>query len=76
MALYVFVGQRAVGGFDFWLATKMDAPLGAVGGAVGVAILSNVLDAITALAACGTCRPRYGSTRGSTGSSPAWSGPA
>ncbi|MGW3243475.1 ABC transporter permease [Streptomyces sp. NPDC001070] len=48
-ALYVFVGQLAVAGFAFWLSTVTDAPLGAVGGAVGVAILSNILDAITAL---------------------------
>ncbi|MDX2646269.1 ABC transporter permease [Streptomyces sp. PA03-1a] len=48
-ALYVFVGQLAVAGFAFWLSTLTDAPLGAVGGAVGVAILSNILDAITAL---------------------------
>jgi ABC-2 type transport system permease protein len=49
IAVYVFVSQLAVAGFAFWLSTVTDAPLGAVGGAVGVAILSNILDAITAL---------------------------
>ncbi|MFE2429328.1 ABC transporter permease [Streptomyces sp. NPDC059373] len=49
IALYVFVSQLAVAGFAFWLSTVTDAPLGAVGGAVGVAIISNILDAITAL---------------------------
>jgi ABC-2 type transport system permease protein len=49
IAVYVFVSQLAVAGFAFWLSTATDAPLGAVGGAVGVAILSNILDAITAL---------------------------
>jgi ABC-2 type transport system permease protein len=49
IALYVFVSQLAVAGLAFWLSTVTDAPLGAVGGAVGVAILSNILDAITAL---------------------------
>jgi ABC-2 type transport system permease protein len=48
-AVYVFVTQLAVAAFAFWLSTVTDAPLGAVGGAVGVAILSGVLDAITAL---------------------------
>ncbi|MDI5968655.1 ABC transporter permease [Streptomyces sp. SL13] len=46
---YVFVSQLAVAGLAFWLSTVTDAPLGAVGGAVGAAILSNILDAITAL---------------------------
>ncbi len=49
IALYVFVSQLTVAGLAFWLSTVTDAPLGAVGGAVGVAILSNILDAITAL---------------------------
>ena len=49
IAGYVFVSQLAVAGLAFWLSTVTDAPLGAVGGAVGAAILSNILDAITAL---------------------------
>lgn len=46
---YVFVSQLTVAGLAFWLSTVTDAPLGAVGGAVGAAIVSNILDAITAL---------------------------
>jgi ABC-2 type transport system permease protein len=49
IALYVFVSQLAVAGFAFWLSTVTDAPLGAVGGAVGIVIICNILDAITAL---------------------------
>jgi ABC-2 type transport system permease protein len=49
IALYVFISQLTVAGLAFWLSTVTDAPLGAVGGAVGVAILSNILDAVTAL---------------------------
>ncbi|WP_173405751.1 ABC transporter permease [Streptantibioticus cattleyicolor] len=48
-AVYAFVSQLAVAGVAFWLSTVTDAPLGAVGGAVGTAILSGILDAITAL---------------------------
>jgi len=33
----------------FWFSVRTDAPLGAVGGAVLVVILSNVLDAVTSL---------------------------
>lgn len=46
---FVFVSQLVTAGFAFWLSTVTDAPLGAVGGAVGLVILGNVLDAITAL---------------------------
>ena len=35
----------------FALSVSTDSPLGAVGGAVGVVIISNILDAITALGA-------------------------
>ncbi|MFD9885434.1 ABC transporter permease [Streptomyces alboflavus] len=46
---YVFVSQLVTAGLAFWLSTKTDAPLGAVGGAVGLTIAGNVLDAVTAL---------------------------
>jgi ABC-2 type transport system permease protein len=46
---YIFVSQLVTAGLAFWLSTKTDAPLGAVGGAVGLTIVGNVLDAITAL---------------------------
>ncbi|CAL9565766.1 MULTISPECIES: ABC transporter permease [Streptomyces] len=46
---YIFVSQLVTAGLAFWLSTVTDAPLGAVGGAVGLTILGNVLDAVTAL---------------------------
>ncbi|NKI40289.1 ABC transporter permease [Streptomyces physcomitrii] len=46
---YVFASQLVTAGLAFWLSTRTDAPLGAVGGAVGLTILGNVLDAVTAL---------------------------
>ncbi|MDR3084242.1 MAG: ABC transporter permease [Streptomyces sp.] len=46
---YIFVSQLVTAGLAFWLSTRTDAPLGAVGGAVGLTILGNVLDAVTAL---------------------------
>ncbi|MEU4496030.1 ABC transporter permease [Streptomyces sp. NPDC023998] len=46
---FIFVSQLVTAGLAFWLSTKTDAPLGAVGGAVGLTIIGNVLDAVTAL---------------------------
>ncbi|GGZ17762.1 ABC transporter permease [Streptomyces poonensis] len=46
---YIFVSQLVTAGLAFWLSTKTDAPLGAVGGAVGLTIIGNVLDEVTAL---------------------------
>ncbi|MET8223008.1 ABC transporter permease [Streptomyces sp. NPDC005301] len=46
---YVFVSQLVTAGLAFWLSARTDAPLGAVGGAVGLTIVGNVLDAVTAL---------------------------
>ncbi|NEY36494.1 ABC transporter permease subunit [Streptomyces sp. PRKS01-65] len=46
---YLFVSQSVTAGLAFWLSTRTDAPLGAVGGAVGLTIAGNVLDAVTAL---------------------------
>jgi ABC-2 type transport system permease protein len=46
---FVFVSQLVTAGLAFWLSTKTDAPLGAVGGAVGLTIIGNVLDAVEAL---------------------------
>ncbi|GHG48574.1 ABC transporter permease [Streptomyces griseocarneus] len=46
---YVFVGQLVTAALAFWLSTVTDAPLGAVGGAMGLTIVGNVLDAVTAL---------------------------
>lgn len=46
---FIFVSQLVTAALAFWLSTVTDAPLGAVGGAVGLVILGNVLDAVTAL---------------------------
>ncbi|MGW0545822.1 ABC transporter permease [Streptomyces altiplanensis] len=46
---FIFVSQLVTAALAFWLSTKTDAPLGAVGGAVGLTIVGNVLDAVTAL---------------------------
>ncbi|MBW3707330.1 ABC transporter permease [Streptomyces griseus] len=46
---FIFVSQLVTAGLAFWLSTKTDAPLGGVGGAVGLTIVGNVLDAVTAL---------------------------
>ncbi|MFJ9668242.1 ABC transporter permease [Streptomyces sp. NPDC101219] len=46
---YLFVSNLVTAGLAFWLSTRTDAPLGAVGGAVGLTIVGNVLDAVTAL---------------------------
>ncbi|WP_406402294.1 ABC transporter permease [Streptomyces sp. NBC_00879] len=46
---FIFVSQLVTAGLAFWLSTKTDAPLGAVGGAVGLTIIGNVLDSVTAL---------------------------
>lgn len=47
--VYIIVSQLVTAALAFWLSTKTDAPLGAVGGAVGLTIVGNVLDAVTAL---------------------------
>ena len=46
---YLFVSQLVTAALAFWLSTRTDAPLGAVGGAVGLTIVGNVLDQVTAL---------------------------
>jgi ABC-2 type transport system permease protein len=48
-AAYVFVSQLVTAALAFWLSTRTDAALGAVGGAVGLTIVGNVLDQVTAL---------------------------
>lgn len=48
---YVLVTELVVAGLAFLLSVATDSPLGAVGGAVGLVIVSNILDAVTALGA-------------------------
>jgi ABC-2 type transport system permease protein len=46
---YVLVTELVVAAIAFVLSVSTDSPLGAVGGAVGLVIVSNILDAVTAL---------------------------
>ncbi|PJE94812.1 ABC transporter permease [Streptomyces carminius] len=46
---YIFTAQLVTAALAFWLSTVTDAPLGAVGGAIGLTIAGNILDAVTAL---------------------------
>jgi ABC-type transport system involved in multi-copper enzyme maturation permease subunit len=46
---YVLITELVVAGLAFLLSVCTDSPLGAVGGAVGLVIVSNILDAVTAL---------------------------
>jgi ABC-2 type transport system permease protein len=46
---FIAVSQLVTAGLAFWLSTRTDAPLGAVGGAVGLTIVGNMLDLVTAL---------------------------
>ena len=49
MVGYLAVHLLVVGALAFWLSTITDAPLAAVGGAVFLVVVSNILDSITAL---------------------------
>jgi ABC-2 type transport system permease protein len=46
---YTLVSELVVAALAFLLSVTTDSPLGAVGGAVGLVILSNIIDAVTAL---------------------------
>ena len=46
---YVLITELVVAGMAFLLSVSTDSPLGAVGGAVGLVIISNILDDVTAL---------------------------
>jgi ABC-2 type transport system permease protein len=49
MTSYLAISLLFVAGLAFYLSVRTDAPLGAVGGAVGITILLTILDAISAL---------------------------
>ena len=49
VAAYLAINLLAVAGLAFYLSVVTDVPLGAVGGAIGIMILSNILDAISGL---------------------------
>ncbi|MER5832422.1 ABC transporter permease [Streptomyces sp. NPDC002130] len=46
---YIMVSQLVTAALAFYLSTRTDAPLGAVGGAVFLTIIGSVLDEVTAL---------------------------
>jgi ABC-2 type transport system permease protein len=46
---YILITLLFVAGLAFLLSVSTDSPLGAVGGAVGLAIISSILDAVTTL---------------------------
>jgi ABC-2 type transport system permease protein len=56
---YLAVGLLVVAGVAFLLSVSTDAPLGAVGGAVMLIILSNILDQVTALGAIRSFLPTH-----------------
>ena len=47
--LYVMLSQLTTAGLALWLSTRTDAPLGAVGGAMGLQIVCSILDQVSAL---------------------------
>jgi len=51
ITIYLAISLLFVAGLAFYLSVRTDAPLGAVGVAVGISILLNILDTITALGA-------------------------
>ncbi|MER7011855.1 ABC transporter permease [Saccharopolyspora sp. NPDC000359] len=59
---YLAVHLSWIAGLALWLSVSTDAPLGAVGGAVVVSILSEILDQITALGSLRTYLPTHHST--------------
>ena len=48
---YVLITELVVAAIAFLLSVSTDSPLGAVGGAVGIMIISDILDQVTALGA-------------------------
>ncbi|WP_433176621.1 ABC transporter permease [Actinoallomurus sp. CA-150999] len=46
---YILASELVVAALAFLLSVTTDSPLGAVGGAVGLVIVSNIIDAVTAL---------------------------
>ncbi|MBC7464306.1 MAG: ABC transporter permease subunit [Actinobacteria bacterium] len=59
VAIYLSISLLAVAGLAFYLSVATDVPLGAVGGAIGIMILSNILDAITGLGAIRNWLPTH-----------------
>lgn len=60
IAVYTLVSQLSFAGLALWLSTLTDAPLGAVGGVIGLVIISSILDSISALGSLRTFLPTHG----------------
>ncbi len=75
---YLAVSLLVVAALGFLLSVSTDAPLGAVGGAVLLVILSNILDAVTALGGWRDALPTHWSYSwtGALGETVDWSGMA
>ena len=59
---YALISQLVVAATAFLLSTVTDSPLGAVGGAVGLVIVSNILQAVEALGAVREFLPTFWNT--------------
>ncbi|MGW4639665.1 ABC transporter permease [Sphaerisporangium sp. NPDC004334] len=59
---YALVSQLVVAALAFLLSVSTDSPLGAVGGAVGLVIVSNILQAVEALGALREFLPTFWNT--------------
>ncbi|WP_406313204.1 ABC transporter permease [Streptosporangium sp. NBC_01639] len=60
--LYALVSQFVVAALAFLLSVSTDSPLGAVGGAVGLVIVSNILQAVEALGSLREFLPTFWNT--------------
>lgn len=56
---YIAATMLLVASLAFYFSTRTDAPLAAVGGAVGVVVVSNILDAVTGLGAARDILPGH-----------------
>ncbi|MFJ2033357.1 ABC transporter permease [Streptosporangium sp. NPDC087985] len=60
--IYVLISQSVVASLAFLLSVSTDSPLGAVGGAVGLVIVSNILQAVEALGSLRESLPTFWNT--------------
>ena len=59
IGVYLAMVLLSVAGLAFYLSVSTDVPLGAVGGAIGIITLSNILDAISGLGAIRNWLPTH-----------------
>jgi ABC-2 type transport system permease protein len=59
IAVYLAITLLVVAAIAFYFSVTTDVPLGAVGGAIGIMILSNILDAISGLGALRNWLPSH-----------------